>query len=147
MKKLVWWSIGLMSFGYYIDNKSILGFGGALFLAWLARHLLIGAKKGVVAGTQLAVNKVKEKQAEKREEREYQKQLRRELERIETIEKARANQQLDLYRKQIDILAEYKKKEGDITAELLMMRQKLLAMESEENAAMVQNLIQTLDSI
>lgn len=147
MKKLAFWAVGIMVVGFWIESNSTIGVGGLLLMACLAWYVLVGAKKGVVAGTQLAVGKYKENQAEKREEREYQKQLRREMERIETIEKARATQQLDLYKKQIDILAEYKKKEGDITAELLAMRQKLLALESQETAAMVQNLIQTLDAI
>lgn len=136
-----------MAFGYWIKNNTIIGFGGFLFAAWLVWLVVIGAKKGAIAGTQLAVEKIKERAAEKRDEREHQTQLRREMERIETIEKARASQQLDLYRQQVAILAEYKKKEGDITAELLTMRQKLLALESQENEAMVKNLIQTLDSI
>lgn len=147
MGKLVFSAVGFVALGYLANSNQLMGIGGILFLAWAGWHLLIGARKGIAAGTRLAVDKVKERQAEKREEREYQKQLRREMERIETVEKARASQQLELYRKQIDILAEYKKKEGDITAELLAMRQKLLVLESQENAAMVQNLIQTLDAI
>lgn len=147
MKKLALWAVAVMAVGFWIESNATIGVGTLLLLAVGAWYVLVGAKKGIVAGAGLAASKVREHQAEKREEREHQKQLRRELERIETIEKARASQQLDMYRKQIEILAEYKKKEGDITAELLAMRRKLLEFESQENAAMVQNLLRTLDSI
>lgn len=145
---MLWWVGGIgIALGVTTKNDFLGGVGGICIAIALSILLLKALKNGVVAGTQLAVGKVKERAAEKREEREHQTQLRRELERIETIEKARASQQLDLYRQQVAILAEYKKKEGDITAELLAMRQKLLALESQENEAMVKKLIQTLDSI
>lgn len=52
-----------------------------------------------------------------------------------------------LYETQIQLLLKYKKDGLDIEKEVFSMREKLLVLEKQENSAMVQELMQTLDSI
>ena len=54
---------------------------------------------------------------------------------------------LKLYEKQLAILVDAKKQGLKIESEIFEMRQKLLSLEKEENSAMLQELMQTLDSI
>jgi hypothetical protein len=54
---------------------------------------------------------------------------------------------LKLYEKQLAILVDAKKQGLAIEADLFDMRKKLLALEKEENSAMLQELMQTLEAI
>lgn len=143
MKKLFWWAAGVLAIGIFSQNKEIRAIGLILGAAWLGWLILTGTKKAAVSGTQLAVGKFKESQAEKKEEKEYRKQLHRELER----ERLKSEMQLNIYRKQIDLMVEYKKKGADITKELFDMRKNLLELESAENKNMIAEIMQTLDAI
>jgi hypothetical protein len=73
------------------------------------------------------------------------------LQEIEDIEAAKARGQAkglaELYRHQIELLVEYKKRGADIDKEVFDMREKLLVMERQENNFMIQDLLKTLDSI
>ncbi len=143
MNTLFWWAVGVLAFGKLVENKGLMEVGGVLGIAWLIWLCVKGTKKAAISGTQLAVGKYKENQAEKKEEKEYQKQLRRELER----ERLKSDMQLELYKKQIDLMIEYKKKGMDITKELFDMRKNLLELESSENKNMIQDILQTLEAI
>jgi hypothetical protein len=143
MKKLFWCATGILAWGFLAQSKELKGIGGTLGFAWFIWLILRGIKNMALSGRQLAVNKYRDNQAEKREEKEYQKQLRRELER----ERLKAEMQLEIYRKQVDLMVEYKKRGADITKELFDMRKHLLELESAENKNMVQEILNTLDGL
>jgi hypothetical protein len=69
-----------------------------------------------------------------------------ELEEIEKEER-KNNGILDLYKAQMQVLLQAKKEGFAIESEIFSMREKLLNLEKQENSAMLQDLIQTLDSI
>lgn len=143
MKSLIWWAAGFFAFGKFVQNDGPIWLGYILGFIWLTWILIIGARKAAVSGTQIAIQKYKSTQEEKREEKEYQKQLRRELER----ERLKSEMQLEIYRKQVDLMVEYKKKGADITKDLFEMRKNLLELESAENKNMIEEIMQTLDAI
>lgn len=85
------------------------------------------------------------------EERKKAKEYQEELKRIEDIEAAKARGKAkglaELYKTQIDLLIEYKSRGIEIEKEVYSMREKLLSLEREENNAMIQDLMATLDKL
>ncbi len=85
------------------------------------------------------------------EERKKAKEYEEELKRIEDIEAAKARGKAkglaELYKTQIDLLIEYKSRGIEIEKEVYSMREKLLSLEREENNAMIQDLMATLDKL
>lgn len=71
--------------------------------------------------------------------------------RTESFESARSRGQaqgmIELFKSQIALLIEHKKNGLDIERETYEMRRKLLELERQENNAMVQDLLKTLDSL
>lgn len=69
----------------------------------------------------------------------------------ESLESARSRGQaqgmIDLFKAQMSLLIEHKKNGLDIERETYEMRRKLLELERQENNAMVQDLLKTLDSL
>lgn len=82
-----------------------------------------------------------------KEKEEYEKKLKE----IEDVEAAKARGKAkglaELYKTQIDLLIEYKSKGVEIEKDIYSMREKLLSLEREENNAMIQDLMATLDKL
>jgi hypothetical protein len=82
---------------------------------------------------------------------EEQETYRQELQKIEDIEAAKSRGKAkglaELYEKQIQLMIKYKREGVNIEKEIFSMREKLFSLEREENNAMVQDLIGTLDRL
>jgi hypothetical protein len=76
-------------------------------------------------------------------------EIQRNTEREEnlSLEDEKNKKMLSLYKAQMDMLIQYKKEGLAIESEIFSMREKLLNLEKQENSAMLQELMQTLDSI
>jgi uncharacterized membrane protein len=85
------------------------------------------------------------------EERQIEIARKKRLQDIEDEEAAKARGKAkglaELYKTQIELLVEYKRKGLDIEKEIYSMREKLLSLEKQENSVMVEELLQTLDRI
>lgn len=85
------------------------------------------------------------------EERQIEIARKKRLQDIEDEEAAKSRGKAkglaELYKTQIELLVEYKRKGLDIEKEIYSMREKLLSLEKQENSIMVEELLQTLDRI
>lgn len=84
---------------------------------------------------------------QRRKQQEWEQQLQRDLIREEKLARARNQSQLEAYRAQVELLTEFKQKGADIDKEILAMREKLIALEKQENNEMIATLVDTLDRI
>ena len=84
----------------------------------------------------------------KRIEKEKYENMLKEIEDLEAAKsRGKARGLSELYRTQIELMIKYKKEGGNIEKEIFSMRKELLSLEREENNAMVQELIETLDRL
>ena len=100
---------------------------------------------------ELAEKKAKEEADKNRlaqeEQAKWQLELDREIERERRLAEVRNNATLDYMKVLIDLYAKYKEKGLSVEKEIFDMRAKLLELEGQENKAMIQDLVNTLDSL
>lgn len=70
-----------------------------------------------------------------------------ELEKTRNLTNTKNNAMLEAYRKQLELLYEYKSKGMDIERETFAMRKELLELEKSENKEMIDDLLNTLDRL
>ena len=154
-KVIVIGSLILLVFGVLGQNNELMGFAGFFLIAWFGVKLLWGGTKW---GAKTTKNAVVRKIENAKEERAYQKeqardrakweeQLSRELKREQELAKVRNTSQIESYRAQVQLMIEFKKQGADIDREVFAMREKLLTLEKQENSAMVQDLLSTLNAL
>jgi hypothetical protein len=113
---------------------------------------------GTKWGARTTKNAVVRKFENAKEERAYQKeqardraqweeQLSRELKREQELARVRNTSQIESYKAQVSLMIEFKKQGADIDREVFAMREKLLTLEKQENSAMVQDLLSTLNAL
>ena len=147
---------------YVIPFLAKILWGGAKFGAKTTSKAVVGTakltSKAVVSTAKFGAGVVLEQIAESKEQKRWEKeqerdrlrweeQLRRKLIEEEQISKVRNKSMIDLYSKQVELLIQYKREGLNIDKEIFDMREKLLVLERQENNAMVQDLLDTLDRL
>jgi hypothetical protein len=92
--------------------------------------------------------KIQEENERKARDREqWEEQLHREIIREEALAKVRNTSMIEMYKTQVDLMMKYKKEGANIDKDIFAMREKLLLLEGQENKAMVQDLMNTLNGL
>jgi hypothetical protein len=154
-KFIVIGSLVLLVLGFLGKNNELMGFSGFVLVAWFGVKLLWGGTKWGARTTKNAVvrkiENVKEesryRKDQARSRSEWQEQLDRELIRERELAKVRNTSQIESYKAQVTLMIEFKKQGADIDREVFAMREKLLTLEKQENSAMVQDLLSTLNAL
>lgn len=142
----------------YEDNKGIIDF--TVFLGFLHSPnplIIYIIPLSILLYAQNKMKKIELKEIaeyermrfedEEKEELEYKKQFQRRLDEEAALLNVRNKAMLEAFNTQIELLMAHKKQGADIDKEIFAMREKLLVLERQENDAMVQDLLDTLDRI
>lgn len=156
MQKLVLWAAGLAAvFGVLGKETAFIGLAVVLVVGWFGAKLLWGgAKMGASATSRAVSRKIEEAKEERayakdqaRDRARWEEELRRELKREEELARVRNTSQIEAYKAQVALMVEFKRQGTDIDKEVFAMREKLLSLEKQENSAMVQELLSTLNAL
>jgi hypothetical protein len=82
-----------------------------------------------------------------KEQAEWEKQLNRKIQEEEALLKVRSNAMIEAFKQQMELMTFHKEQGANIDKEIIAMREKLLAMESQENEAMITNMLNTLNGL
>jgi len=85
--------------------------------------------------------------ARARDREQWEEQLHREITREEALARVRNTSMIEMYKTQVDLMMKYKKEGANIDKDIFAMREKLLVLEGQENKAMVQDLMNTLNGL
>jgi acyl-homoserine lactone acylase PvdQ len=154
-KFIVIGSAVLLVIGFLGKNNELMGFAAVVLVGFFGVKLAWGGTKW---GARTTKNAVVRKFENAKEERAYQKeqardraqweeQLSRELKREQELARVRNTSQIESYKAQVSLMIEFKKQGADIDREVFAMREKLLTLEKQENSAMVQDLLSTLNAL
>jgi flagellar biosynthesis component FlhA len=98
-------------------------------------------------GARTTSNAVSTALSDRREEKTFQTNLRRRVQEERELAAVRNESMLTLYRGQVELIAQHKREGANVEREIYEMRTKLLEHEKQENSAMIQELIGTLDRL
>ena len=87
------------------------------------------------------------KKEKARDREQWEEQLHREITREEALARVRNTSMIEMYKTQVDLMMKYKKEGANIDKDIFAMREKLLVLEGQENKAMVQDLMNTLNGL
>jgi hypothetical protein len=140
---------------FFSDGLGILFGLVFLFLGWkyqkFARYItghIVGLPvKACISFNYATQRKQNEKRYAKTIEENHKTTVRRTREMEEAKATGQAEAMLKMYKGQLSLLQDHKKRGLDIEQETFELRKKLLQLESEENEKMINDMIKTLDRL
>lgn len=135
-------------------NLLVVGIVLLVFFKWinpLIRKFIAYFARGAIQISLNGQRKIESAKNQKIYEANSLKSHNQQVQRIKDIERAKAEGQaeamLKMYKGQLSLLQDHKKRGMDIEKETFDLRKKLLKLESDENEKMINDLLKTLDRL
>jgi hypothetical protein len=103
--------------------------------------------KGLWSGLKIGTKFMLSSKEERKEEKQWKKELERKVKEEEALAKVRNTSMLKMYESQVELMIKGKEAGANIDKEIFAMREKLLILEGQENKAMIQELLETLNGL